>query len=202
VSATPRRASGRATPSLSAPAHKSRRIPPASGRIQFFHSLAKHIVERCVEEGVGRISVGDFEGVRDDEKGDSTNWGDHGNLDLHGWAFDRFTSILESKGNGKLIGVVEVSERDTSKTCCACGREDESQRVERGLYVCETCDAAFNADVYGAENIRLYITDSNSESVPDLGGDRSTGWLARPAVHLYDLSCGFQPQTEVVDSKP
>jgi len=84
-----------------------------------------------------------------------------------------------------------------------CGREDDSQRVERGLYVCEECDAAFNADVNGAENIRLNINDeSNSESASNSGRDRSTGWLAQPAVHLYDLSCGFQPQIEVVDCRP
>ena len=173
-------------------------------RTHFFHSLAKHIVERCVEKGVGQINVGDLEGVRDDENGESKNWGKHGNLDLHGWAFDRFISILEYKATVEGINVVEVSERDTSKTCCVCGREDETQRVERGLYVCEKCDAAFNADVNGAENIRLDInnSESNSESTPSLGGDRSTGWLAQPGVYLHDLSSGFQPQEQVVDCKP
>jgi putative transposase len=172
-------------------------------RTHFFHSLAKHIVERCIEQEVGRINVGKLAGVRDDENGDSKNWGRHGNLDLHGWAFDRFTSILTYKAKVEGIKVVEVSERDTSKTCCVCGREDGNQRVERGLYVCKEHDDAFNADVNGAENIRLNINyKSNSESAPDLGGDRSTGWLAQPGVYLYDLSSGFQPRTEVVDSKP
>ena len=119
-----------------------------------------------------------------------------------------FSNILEYKAKGEGIEVVEVSERDTSKTCCVCGRTDESQRVERGLYVCEEHDDdgdgdTFNADVNGAENIRLDINDeSNSESAPDLGGDRSTGWLAQPGVSLHDLSRGFQPRTEVVDCKP
>ena len=109
-----------------------------------------------------------------------------------------FSNILEYKAKVEGIEVVEVSERNTSKTCCVCGREDESQRVERGLYACEECDAAFNADVNGAENIRLNINaKSNSESTPDLGGDRSTGWLAQPGVYLHDLSCGFQPQAQV-----
>ncbi len=66
----------------------------------------------------------------------------------------------------------------------------------------EECDAAFNADVNGAENIRLDINKSNSESAPRLGGDRSTGWLAQPGVYLHDLSSGFQPQEQVVDCKP
>jgi putative transposase len=172
-------------------------------RTHFFHSLARHIVEQYVEKGVGRIHVGDLEGVREDEDGDSKNWGRHGNLDLHGWAFDRFTSILTYKAKVEGIEVVEVSERDTSKTCCVCGREDDSQRVERGLYVCEEHDDAFNADVNGAENIRLDINDeSNSESASNLDEDRSTGWLAQPRVYLHDLSRGFQPRTEVVDCKP
>jgi putative transposase len=129
--------------------------------------------------------------------------GRHGNLDLHGWAFDRFTSILTCKAKVEGIEVVEVSERDTSKTCWVCGREDDSQRVERGLYVCETCDVAFNADVNGAANIRHNINEkSNSESAPDLGGDRSTGLLAQPEVNLYDLSSGFQPRAQVVNCKP
>ena len=172
-------------------------------RTHFFHSLAKHIVERCVEKGVGRITVGELAGVREDENGESKNWGKHGNLDLHGWAFNRFSKILEYKAKVEGIEVVAVSERNTSKMCCVCGREDDSQRIERGLYVCEECDAAFNADVNGAENIRLNInTESNSESAPGLGGDRSTGWLAQPGVYLHDLSRGFQPRAEVVDCKP
>lgn len=66
-------------------------------RTHFFHSLAKHIVEQCVERGVGRINIGKLNGVREDENGESKNWGRHGNLDLHGWAFDRFTNILTYK---------------------------------------------------------------------------------------------------------
>jgi putative transposase len=172
-------------------------------RTHFFHSLAKHIVERCVEQEVGCINIGKLAGVREDDNGESKNWGRHGNLDLHGWAFDRFTNILEYKAKVEGIEVVEVSERDTSKTCCVCGKENESQRVERGLYVCEQHDDAFNADVNGAENIRLNINEeSNSESSGQLSGDRSTGWLAQPGVYLHDLSSGFQPQAQVVDCKP
>jgi len=171
-------------------------------RTHFFHSLAKHIVERCVARGVGRVNVGNLAGVREDESGESKNWGNHGNLDLHGWAFDRFTKIFTYKAKVEGIEVVEVSERDTSKTCCVCGKEDDNQRVERGLYVCEECDSAFNADVNGAENIRLDLNQSNSESSAILDEDRSTGWLAQPAVYLHDLSSGFQPQEQVVDCKP
>ncbi len=94
-------------------------------RTHFFHSLTTHIVQRCVEKDVGRINIGDLEGVRENEDGESKNWGKHGSLDLHGWAFDRFSSILEYKAKLEGIEVVELSERDTSKTCCVCGSEEE-----------------------------------------------------------------------------
>lgn len=64
-----------------------------------------------MERGVGRINVGTLSGVREDENGDAIKWGRHGNLDLHGWAFDRFTSILEYKAKVESVEVVEVSER-------------------------------------------------------------------------------------------
>ena len=159
------------------------------------------MVERCVEKRVGRLNVGELEGAREDEDGNSKNWGTHGPLDLYGWAFDRFIRILEYKAKVEGLEVVEVPERDTSKTCCACGREDDSQRVERGLYICEDCDAAFNAGVNGAENIRRDLNERNSESPANLGGDRSTGWLAQPGVSLHELSCGFLSQDQVVDCK-
>jgi len=95
--------------------------------------LAKHIVERCVEKEVGRINVGDLEGVREDENGSSKNWGKHGNLDLHGWAFDRFSSILEYKARVEGIEVLEVSERDTSKTCCTCGKKQTTHSASTAV---------------------------------------------------------------------
>ena len=65
-------------------------------RTHFLHTLSKEIVQRCVEHGVGTVVVGDLGGIReDDESGEARNWGDHGNLDLHGWVFDRFTTMLE-----------------------------------------------------------------------------------------------------------
>ncbi|WP_394352481.1 RNA-guided endonuclease InsQ/TnpB family protein [Natronorubrum aibiense] len=165
-------------------------------RTHFLHTLSKHIVSECVERGVGTIVIGDLGGIRDDDNGESCNWGKHGNLDLHGWAFDRLTSILEYKAEAEGIDVTVESERDTSKTCSACGTKDGNQRVERGLYVCEECDTVANADVNGAENIRRKVTPSPSE-------DRSNGWLAQPSVHLFDRNEGrFAPREQVVDCKP
>jgi putative transposase len=60
------------------------------------------------------------------------------------------------------------------------------------IFILKECDAAFNADVNWAGNICFNINEeSNSESAPDLGGHRSTGWLAQPGVYPHDLSSGF-----------
>ena len=163
-------------------------------RSHFLHTLSKAIIAECVERGVGTIVVGNLSGIRD-----GRDWGDNGNLNLHGWAFDRFTKMLEYKAEEQGIDVEQVDECGTSKTCSVCGTENESQRVERGLYVCESCDTVANADINGAENIRAKVLPSLA---PD-GGDRDNGWMAQPGVHLFDRSEGRSaPREQVVDCKP
>ena len=131
-------------------------------RSHFLHTLSKAMVQQCVGHDVGTIVVGDLSGIRSDESGDSTNWGGHGNLDLHGWAFDRFTTMLTYKAEAEGIGVEPVFERGTSKSYSVCRTKDGRQSVERGLYVCEECGLVANADSNGAENIRQ---ESTSESL-------------------------------------
>uniref|UniRef100_UPI003EC13F3D RNA-guided endonuclease InsQ/TnpB family protein n=1 Tax=Halobaculum sp. EA56 TaxID=3421648 RepID=UPI003EC13F3D len=162
----------------------------------FLHTLSKHIVERCVEEDVGRIAVGDLSDIREDQNGDSRNWGMSGNKKLHGWEFDRFTRLLEYKAEEHGILVDRVDEGNTSKTCSCCGQIRDSNRVERGLYVCESCETTLNADVNGAVNIRRRITQS-----PPLG-DMSNGWLAQPGVFLFDRESGSFNTREQGDCKP
>ncbi|MFC4986348.1 RNA-guided endonuclease InsQ/TnpB family protein [Saliphagus infecundisoli] len=165
-------------------------------RTHFLHTLSKHIIGECVERGVGTVVIGDLGGIRDDENGESRNWGKHGNLDLHGWAFDRFGTLLEYKGRDRGIDVVRKDERRTSKTCSCCGTEDGSQRVERGLYACDDCGVVANADSNGAENIRQKVLPSPSP-------DRDNGWLAQPAVRLFDRGEGvFAPREQVTEREP
>lgn len=189
-------------------------------RTHFLHTLSKDIVAECVERGAGTIVVGDLAGIREDgDTGDPTNWGDHGNLDLHGWTFDRFETMLEYKGEERGIDVVRTDERGTSKSCSACGRADGPQRVERGLYVCESCGLVANADSSGAENIRQKVLPNLAT---DGGRDRDNGWLAsrkskisedsskmpkaflrQPAVHSFDRSeGGFAPREQESNREP
>jgi len=164
-------------------------------RTHYFHTLSKYIVQRSVEEDVGTIVIGDLSGIReDDENGEAKNWGSHANLDLHSWAFDRFTELLTYKAEMRGITVEEVPERDTSKSCSCCGRKREANRVERGLYVCDECGTTANADVNGAENIRQKVSPSS----PSLSVNRSNGWLAQPSTFLFDKETGaFAPQEQI-----
>ena len=139
--------------------------------------------------------MGDLSGIReDDDTNKSKNWGKHGNLDLHSWAFDRFTDLLEYKAEMEGITVEEASEEDTSKSCSCCGRKRDANRVERGLYVCDDCGTVANADVNGAENIRQKVSLSSL----NLSVNRSNGWLAQPSTFLFDKETGaFAPEERV-----
>jgi IS605 OrfB family transposase len=152
----------------------------------FYHTLTKTIIEKCVKRGVGTLVVGWPEDVRSDDLGKTANkW-------LHTWAFDRLYQYLNYKGEERGIEVLKENEWNTSKTCCKCGDTADSNRVERGLYVCDSCGLVANADCNGAENIRQKIT-------PSPAVDRSTGCLAQPSVYLFDTSTGeIAPQEQVV----
>ena len=152
----------------------------------FYHTLTKTIIEECIERGVGTLVVGWPEDVRSDDLGKTANkW-------LHTWAFNRLYQYLNYKGKEHGVEVLKENEWNTSKTCCACGDTADSTRLERGLYVCDSCGLVANADCNGAENIRQKIT-------PNPAADRSTGCLAQPSVYLFNKSTGeIFPQEQVV----
>jgi len=162
----------------------------------FLHAFAKHIVEECIDHEDGRIAIGDMSQIREDENDHSRNWGKCGNKQLHDWEFDRFTTLLEYKAEEHGILVDRTSERDTRKTCSCCGRKRDSNRVERGLYVCESCGASIHTDVNGAVNIRRKIT----QNLPT--EDMSNGRLARPVAYLFNQTSGRFAPNEQASSKP
>ncbi|HUI67674.1 MAG TPA: zinc ribbon domain-containing protein [Nitrospirota bacterium] len=74
---------------------------------------------------------------------------------------------------------VKEPEDYTSQTCSVCGTIFRSNRVHRGLYICNQCGAVINADVNGAINIlKRYLPEQMSVSW-------STGCLAQPAVNRF-----------------
>ena len=161
----------------------------ARRQTHFLHAVSKDIVEQCAARNVGTIAVGHPENIRKDSE-----WGRHGNKRLHDWAFNTLLDQIEYKAAERGIEVERVDEArlKTSKTCCACGKAADSHRVERGLYVCDSCELVANADCNAAENMRAMVTPS-----PDR--DRSNGSLAQPSVRLFDTSTGrVAPQEQVV----
>ena len=165
------------------------------GAETILHTLSKHIVEWCVDEGVGQVAVGDLSDIREDGDGESRNWGASGNKKLYGWEFDRFMDLLEYKAEEHGILVDRVDEENTSKTCSCCGQIRDSNRMERGLYVYQACEAMMNADVNGAVNICRKTTQNPPT------GDMSNGWLAQLGVSLFDRESGSFNKEEQEDCK-
>ncbi|ERG97352.1 MAG: transposase, IS605 OrfB family, central region [Haloquadratum walsbyi J07HQW2] len=154
----------------------------------FYHTLTKTIIGECVDRSVGTLVVGWPEDVRSNDLGKTANkW-------LHTWAYDRLYQYLNYKGEEHGIEVLKENEWNTSQTCCCCecGDTADSNRVDRGLYVCDSCGLVANADCNGAENIRHKIT-------PNPAVDRSPGCLAQPSVSLFAKSPGERvPQEQGV----
>ena len=150
--------------------------------------MSKDIVEQCATRGVGTIAVGHPKNIHSDE-----DWGRHGNKRLHNWAFETMLSHIEYKAEERGIEVERVDEYElaTSITCCKCGMKADSNRIERGLYVCDDCELVANSDLNAAENTRATVT-------PNPEVDRSNGCLAQPSIRLFDKSTGrVAPQEQV-----
>lgn len=156
----------------------------------FRHSLAKHIIEQCVERGVGKLVVGDLTNIRQD-----TDWGRHGNKLIHNWDFAILIGMLTYKGAEHGVKVVQKSERGTSTTCPECDHKSRDNRIERGLFKCQKCDLVGNSDCIGAENIRTLIQTS-VHSEPDM----DNGCVAQPSVYVFDKHNFVEK--EDIDCKP
>ena len=162
----------------------------------FLHALSTDIVQQCADRGVGTIAVGHPQNIREE-----TDWGRHGNKRLHDWAFETLLSHIEYKAVERGIDVERVDEAGlkTSQTCCQCDTRADSNRVERGLYVCEECGLVANSDLNAAENMRAAVTPSQQGRTTTPLPDRSNGCLAQPSVRLFEKSTGqVAPREQVV----
>lgn len=162
----------------------------ADRETHFYHVLTDTIITEYVERGVGTLAVSWPEEIR------TSNWGKTGNKKLHTWAFDRIHQYLNYKGEERGVEVVNGNEWNTSKTCSRCGDDTKSNCVERGLYVCSSCELIGNAECNGAENMRQKITPNPH------GEDRSNGYVAQPTVHLFDRESGRSPRENGSCHKP
>jgi putative transposase len=144
---------------LSERKHTSKRI-----RLQFrrrqrrlkhaINTMLRNIFSILEEKEVGELYIGDLNGIRTE-----ANHGKNGNQKLHNfWAYNLVEKRIMELGEEYGIDVKKVSERNTSKTCCLCGKQHNG-RVERGLMVCHEKHQSINADVNGAVNILNVAVD-------------------------------------------
>jgi len=77
-----------------------------------------------------QVENDDLSDIREDENGDSRNWGQSGNKKSHGGECDRLARLLEYKAEEHGILGDRVDEENTSKTCSCCGQIRDSNRVE------------------------------------------------------------------------
>ena len=131
----------------------------------YMNQAVAHIIKHCIDNKIGNIVIGELKGIKQ-----NINLGRRNNQNFSYIPYGIFKRKLRSKAEKYGIEVIEVDERDTSKTCSVCGVKKASNRKHRGLYVCSECGSALNADVNGAINI---IRKVAPESVR-IGG--SGGW--------------------------
>jgi len=75
------------------------------------------------------------------------------------WAFGQFTTYLAYKCQERGVPFVLVDPRYTSQTCSRCGHCEKANRHSQSSFLCRSCGFAANADINGAENIRVKALD-------------------------------------------
>lgn len=133
--------------------HKSKSIQIAFRKRQrrlkhAINSMLRSIFERLEAKNIGELFFGDLNGIRAE-----ANHGYNGNQKLHNfWTFNLIAKRIHELGEEFGVKTSAVSERDTSKTCCLCGKKHNA-RIKRGLVLCKEMHKSINADVNGAVNI-------------------------------------------------
>jgi len=144
----------------------------------YLHKVSKKVVDYCLKHRIGTIAIGAMhKGIT------NMNIGSQNNEKLHRIPFGRLARQIKYKAEEYGIKVTSVDESYTSQTCCVCGNVDKNNRKHRGLYVCENCGTAMNADVNGALNILKRV-------VPNLFSKKvGIGVLANPVrIRIFDQS--------------
>jgi putative transposase len=150
---------------------------------QVLHAQTRAIVDDCVASNVSAVVVGDLTNIRklrSDTKNPkkftkARSYGQN-NQKVYAWRFEQFTATLEYKLKLKGILLVQVNERNTSKTCSRCGEVRTRNRKTRGLYICSKCSAVMNADVNGAVNILNTYLRPIGRSSADVNSAKVIKW--------------------------
>jgi len=146
--------------------------------------MLRSIFSLLEKRNVGELYIGDLNGIRKE-----ANHGKKGNQKLHNfWAFNLIDKRIMELGEEYGIAVRKVSERNTSRTCCLCGRRHNG-RVERGLKVCPETHQSINADVNGAVNIlKVAVKRFPSVLSTDKGETSGSRLLAEPLLLRWNYN--------------
>jgi IS605 OrfB family transposase len=114
----------------------------------FLNQSVNHVIKTCLAEKVGNVVIGELKDIKQ-----HGHLGKKNNQHFQSIPYFTFKRKLESKCELYGIKYIETEESYTSQTCCICGRVRKANRIHRGIYRCDVCKQAFNADVNGAINI-------------------------------------------------
>lgn len=108
------------------------------------HKGTRAAVEFCKTHGVGRIVIGDPDGVRNRKSGRRHN------QRMSGWEYGRDIRYLEHKSELAGMACFTGDERGTSSRCpsCQCRR-----KVKGRVWSCPACGFVGHRDIVGATNI-------------------------------------------------
>jgi len=168
--------------------HTSRQISISFRRRQrrlrhAVNSMLRSIFETLESKDIGELIIGDLTGIRE-----KANHGDSGNQKLHNfWVFNMVAGRIYELGQEYGIAITKVSERNTSKTCCLCGKQHNG-RIERGLMVCKEAHQSINADVNGAANIMKVAVNRPLSVLSTLSGASGSRVMADPLLLRWNYN--------------
>jgi putative transposase len=147
------------------------------------NAMLRDIFEILESKDVGELVIGDLTGIREE-----ANHGDKGNQKLHNfWVYNLIAGRIYELGDEYGIAVTKVSERNTSKTCCLCGKQHNG-RIERGLIVCKKTHQSINADVNGAVNIMKVAVNRPLTVLSTLSGTSGSRAMADPLLLRWNYN--------------
>jgi putative transposase len=135
------------------------------------NAMIKAIVEDAHHLKISKIVLGRLKGIRDNSHNGKTNA-----MINNFWSFNYIVKRFKEKAEEYGIEVVEVSEYWTSSECPFC--HSKGTRRHRGLFYCEKCEMAMNADVVGALN----IAGNDGTIIPSPHRGRDNGVVAHPKL--------------------
>jgi putative transposase len=131
-------------------------------------TLVRDLIERLYDEGLATVYVGDLTGVL------STHWSAEVNEKTHQfWAYRSFITRLETTAEEYDITVEVRPETDTTRTCPACGEQDNTDR-DGDVFRCP-CGHEAHADLCAS---RTFLERQAGES--------EVGSMARPVRLTWD----------------